>query len=145
MKIIAPVKSKQYMEVLMDAGADEFYGGVLDKNWQEQFGQFIEYNRRGSYGGKGNIPGWEDLGWILDLCRKNNKTFYLTANALRIAGKQRTLYFDIMERFRKIGGEHVIVSDPSVIRPLLDMDLKCTVSSCTGVRNRYTAAWLRFP
>lgn len=143
MKIIAPVKTKQYAEKLIMAGADELYGGVLDEAWQDRFGQFIEYNRRGSYGGKANISGWEELREILDCCRENDVRFFLTANALRIAGEQRPMYFAVMERFRQIGGEHVIVSDPSVIRQLLRMGLRCTVSSCSGVRNPYAAAYYR--
>lgn len=141
MKIIVPIKSERYLRPLTEAGADEFYGGVLDETWQEKYGTFLEYNRRGSYGGRANIASWDELERILALCAETGKDFYLTANALRIAGQQRADYLNILERYRRIGGKKVIVSDLGVIRPLHEMGLRCTVSSCANVRNQYASAF----
>lgn len=54
MKIIVPVKSAEYLQKYRQAGAEEFYGGILDERWHREYGQYIEYNRRGSYAAKAN-------------------------------------------------------------------------------------------
>lgn len=139
MKIIAPIRSENFLDKYIDAGADEFYGGIFDEQWQEQYGDVLEYNRRGNYAKRANISDWGELSRILEICGLRNKPFYLTANALHISGKQQEDFCSLMLQYQKLGGEKVIISDLTLIPILREMGFSCTVSSCAGVRNRYSA------
>ena len=69
--------------------------------------------------------------------------FYLTVNALRITESQRTILMEILKDFQRIGGERVIISDLSLLRPIINMGLKVTVSSCANIRNQYSVQLLK--
>lgn len=143
MKIIAPVKTAEYLQKYKEAGAGEFYGGILDERWQMEFGRYIEYNRRGSYAQKANCTDWDELQKMVQLSLEYETPFYLTVNALRITEKQMEILSKILEDYRKIGGQRVIISDLSLLTVLRDMGLKAAISSCANVRNQYSAEMLR--
>lgn len=143
MKIIAPVKTAQYLQKYKEAGAEEFYGGVLDERWHKVFGPYIEYNRRGSYTQRANCVDWKELEQMLQLSFEYETPFYLTVNALRITKQQIGILSLILEDYKKIGGEKVIISDLSLIEFLNEMGLKWTISSCASIRNQYSAHWMK--
>lgn len=64
-------------------------------------------------------------------------------NALRITEKQIDILASLLNDYRKIGGEKVIISDLSLLGFVKDMGLKATISSCVGVRNQYTVQMLK--
>jgi len=141
MKIIAPIKTAECLRQYKEAGADEFYGGILDERWHREYGQYIEYNRRGSYGQKANCTDWEELEKIVQMSLEYETPFYLTVNALRITEKQMEILTQILEDYKRIGGEKVIISDISLMEPFRAMGLSLTISSCANIRNQY-AAWM---
>lgn len=143
MKIIAPVKSAEYLQKYRQAGAEEFYGGILDERWHREYGQYIEYNRRGSYATKANCTDWRELEKMVQLAFDCGTPFYLTVNALRIVEKQMPILQQILEDYKKIGGEKVIISDVSLMEPLNEMGFSVTISSCANIRNQYSAQFMK--
>ena len=143
MKIIAPVKNAEYLEKYKEAGAGEFYGGILDEGWQVEFGRYMEYNRRGSYAQKANCADWKELQKMVQLSLEYETPFYLTVNALRITERQMEILSHILEDYKKIGGKKVIISDLSLMPLLRDMELSATISSCANIRNQYSAKILK--
>lgn len=143
MKIIAPVKRAVYLHKYKEAGADEFYGGIMDERWHRKYGQHIEYNRRGSFGQKANCTDWKELEKIVQLSLEYETPFYLTVNALRITEKQMEILTQILEDYKRIGGEKVIISDLSLLELVEAMGLRATISSCANVRNQYTAQLMK--
>ena len=67
MKITSPVKSKEFVERIIKAGAGELFGGVIDPIWQNKYGKYIEFNRRGSYGKQGNCQSYQEIGEIIQI------------------------------------------------------------------------------
>lgn len=132
MKIIAPVKRASDTLGLIRSGADELFGGVYDKQWETEFGPYLEYNRRGSYGVNGSCRSWEELKEILSVCEEEMVPFSLAINALRINISEYSLIRQIIEKFKSIGGKKLIVSDISALKIAHELGLDITVSSCSN-------------
>lgn len=138
-KIIVPIKRLSSLDAYVEAGADEVYGGLVDPSWQSEYGQFMEYNRRGSYGIRANVESEKEFYALTETCAKRQIPFYLTCNALKISDKQRELLRIILKKYRDAGGFGVIFSDLSVLEDVLAYDLVPVVSSCAEVTTRYLA------
>lgn len=132
MKIIAPVKRASDTLDLIRSGADELFGSVYDEQWESEFGPYLEYNRRGSYGINGSCRSWEELKEILNVCEEEKVPFSLAVNALRINASEYTLIRRIIEKFINIGGKKLIISDISAMKTAHDLGLDITVSSCAN-------------
>lgn len=138
-KIIAPIRNERQFDLLVRSGAGELYGGIYSNKWAAEYGEMIEFNRRGSFGRKANIASFDELARILELCNDSDIPFYLTMNAIFISEWQTTLIQEILNEYKKCGGQKVIVSDPTVMRIALEKGCEITTSSCIGIYNSATA------
>lgn len=139
MKLILPIKNTDYLDIFIENGADEFYGGYIDTKWEEAYGSYIEYNRRGNYGKRANFDSEKVFYETVSMCAKREKLFYLTLNALKITDEQRQILAQMLERFKNAGGYGVIFSDPVMLEDIQHYGLQPVVSSCAGVTNHYIA------
>lgn len=139
MNIVVPVKDSNSIEFLINSGADEFYCGVLFDNWIKKYGNSIEYNRRGNYGKHANFQTMQDFTKAVRISTRHHKRISLTANALKIDTAQAELLTPLFSEFKQAGGQSVIISDINLIRPVKDLGLNVTISSCATVNNIYTA------
>ena len=139
MRIVAPLHRIEDMEKIGASGADEFYFGVQYKPWLAQYGEIIEYNRRGNYGKKANFPTLSDWEQAVRTAAGKGKTATLTVNALRLTSRQIDLIRPLIDRFAKIGGTAVILSEIALIQPVKEAGLHAYLSSCANVKNRYSA------
>lgn len=139
MKIIVPIKQASSVERLIEYGADEFYGSFVDTDWQQQYGQYIEYNRRGNYGTKANCTTEKEFYTMVETCRKRQVPFYMTVNGLKITDAQRLFIRPMLKRFRDSGGSGVIFTDLSLFQDIREYGLKPVLSSCAEVINHYMA------
>lgn len=134
-KIITPVRRVDDIIPLINAGAGEFYGGYVDKELQDLAGNYIEINRRSSYGAKANFESIEDLCEAVRICRANGVDFHLALNAPQIP-EQYFRFLDVaLEKYREAGGQYVILSDPALLELVKSYKLFPTISSCTDVIN----------
>lgn len=143
MKITSPVKSKEYVERIIKAGAGELFGGVVDPVWQNTYGKYIEFNRRGSYGRQANCQSYQEIGEIIRIADEYGVEFDLTINALQVWEEQIPYIRHILEQYKKVGGRNVIVSDLSIIPIVREYDFKIIISSCANVHNTYVAQYLK--
>ena len=72
MKLIVPIKNSKYLDTFIECGADEFYGGYIDSEWEHIYGRFIEYNRRGNYGKKANFESEDEFFKMVSECSKRH-------------------------------------------------------------------------
>lgn len=133
--LIAPVKRTEDILPILRAGAKEVYGGVIDPAWDEALGQYIEMNRRSSFGSNANLIGCAELCKAVKLCKDHGAEFHFTLNALQIPEKYHTFLKPILNEFAKAGGKKVILSDSSLIPLILAFDLQPVISSCADVTN----------
>ena len=143
MKIIVPIKKLEYIDKFIECGADEFYGGVLDSEWESRYGQMMEYNRRGNYGKRANVESESQFYQMVEHCAKREHPFFLTLNALKITDEQREIIGRLLDRFKNAGGQGVIISDISLINDIKERNLKPVISSCAEVVNHHHAEFLK--
>ena len=133
--IIAPVKCVKDILPILQAGAGEVYGGVLDPAWEEDFGHYVEMNRRSTFGSKANLVGCDALREAVQICAEAGAEFHLTLNALQIPQRYQKRIQPILEQFAEAGGKKVIISDPTLISFVLQFQLHPVISSCADVMN----------
>lgn len=141
--IIAPVKRIDDILPIIQAGAKEIYGGIMDSEWDEILGQYVEMNRRSSYGKNANLSGFDELCEAVRICKENGAEFHLTMNALQIPQKYHGYIKKILHRFAEVGGKKVIISDPTLIPIILSFKLQPVISSCADVVNITSAEFYR--
>lgn len=141
MKIIAPVKCADDAEILLSVGADELFGSVFDADWENRFGSWIEFNRRGCYGKLANAADWDEIHKIINVCKKNNATFSLAVNALRFCEEQYSYIYRIMKRFHDCGGEKIIISDVCLYNLAKSIGFSVTISSCANCFSQESAEY----
>ncbi len=141
--LIAPVKRSDDILPILRAGAKEVYGGIIDSKWDEEFGQYIEMNRRSAFGKKANMNGCDELCEAVRICKEHDAEFHLTLNALQIPQKYYSYLKPVLHRFFEAGGEKVIVSDPAIIPVVLSFGLQPVISSCADVLNIAAASFYK--
>lgn len=142
MKIFVPVKDKDSIEILAEHGAGEFYGGVIYKKWEEEFGSKIEYNRRGTCREKANFNNFNDLSDAILKAHKYNKDFYLTINHHQFSERQLPYIRHLINEFKMMNGDGIIVSDLNAMDYGASLGLKVACSTDLCVYNSETVKFL---
>jgi putative protease len=118
MKILSPIDKLSEVSALIDAGADELYGGYVSRRWRAKYSMLGSINHR--YFPSAQIEGERELRGIIDAAHKKGARFYLTLNAPFYTGPQ---YDDLIEEARRLLGMGVdafIVSDLGLIVRMRD-------------------------
>jgi len=139
MNIIAPVKTADSLGEFISLGVNEVYSGVVYKPWNDKFGQFVEYNRRGNYSERANCKSMEEIKPIIDECNKKNVKFYFTMNALKISEIQMFILEKILEDLKNFNVAGIIVSDLNMVEFIAKKGFKSVASSCANINNHYLA------
>lgn len=141
MRILSPVDSPREVDVLIEAGADEFYGGYLPPFWEEKYGSIASLNRR-SYR-EANVPSWEEFDSLLEECWKRGIPFYLTLNAPLIPEEEDGEILDFARRCVDMGVSGFIVSDPGLLIALREAGVKAEIHAST-LFNAFSSATVKF-
>lgn len=141
--IIAPVSCIEDVLPIIQAGAKEVYGGVIDSKWDRDFGQYVEMNRRSTFGEAANFKNCSELGDAVKMCADNGAEFHLTLNALFIPQKYHPYLENVLYHFAQAGGKNVIISDSTLIPLVLAFQLSPVISSCTDVVNTVSAEFYK--
>ncbi len=88
MNIMVPLASKDDIDNLCRAGADEFYFGFRDERWDKRFGIFEEINRMSSFGSKANFH-ISEISETAKIIKKKGKRVYITLNSQMYSQKQK--------------------------------------------------------
>ncbi|CAM5332508.1 U32 family peptidase [Thauera sp.] len=140
MRIVAPVSRVAEIEPLAQAGASEFYCGLVPPDWLGRF-HAINANRRPS----GNLTRYEDLARAIDIAHAHEATVSLVLNAQHYSAAQIGAAEDIAGRFAALGGDALIVSDLGLLHALALRfpALRMHVSSVATCRNAGAARLCR--
>lgn len=118
MKILSPVDNLAEVDALIDAGADELYGGYVSGGWAKKYSIMSSANQR--YFPSAQIQGEAELKGIIKVAHSGGARFYLTLNAPYYTEEQ---YGDITREAREFSGMGVdafIVADIGLILRLKD-------------------------
>jgi len=116
MRIISPIDRAAEAELLLDAGADELYGGYVPAQWREQYSLLASLNQRTFEGAQ--LQGLEELAEVVARAHGRGRTFSLTLNAPFYAGAQLPLLLDYVDRTVDAGIDGIILADLGLLRLL---------------------------
>lgn len=116
MKLISPIDQLAEVDALLQAGADELYGGYVPPEWQQRFGMLASINQRTFAGAQ--INSFADLEKIVASCHEQNRDFALTLNAPFYSDKQVPLLIDYVGEAVSAGVASVILADLGLLRVL---------------------------
>ena len=115
-RIISPIDNLAEAELLLDAGADELYGGYVPQEWQDRYSLLTSLNQRTF--DSAQITAEDDLRAIIDLVHEQGKTFALTLNAPFYSEQQLTLLHDYVDRMVALGIDSLILADLGLLGEL---------------------------
>jgi len=144
MKILAPARSLQEIEMLIHFGADELYCGVSTPEWENHFGSHWWMNRRSPAGA--NFSSLNDLSEAVALAHSNNIKVYVTLNAhFYPSGSLGYLLKFVEKLLDDIEVDGFIISDMNLLIALSDSKLpvKVHLSSLAGCFNSWSQELLR--
>ena len=116
MRVISPIDNLAECQMLLDAGADELYGGYVSPAWQEKFSLLTSINQRTF--ASAQISSSDDLIAILDKIHAGEKTFSLTLNAPFYSDDQLSMIVDYVGEVVAAGIDGIILADLSLLRCL---------------------------
>ncbi|ENO83491.1 U32 family peptidase [Thauera linaloolentis] len=136
MRIVAPVSRLSEIAPLAQAGASEFYCGLVPPEWLGRF-HALSANRRPS----GNLKSYTDLAAAVELAHAHGAMLSLVLNAQNYPAAQAEAVVEIAQRFADIGGDALIVSDLGLVHLLAARfpALRVHVSSVATCRNAAAA------
>lgn len=139
MRIISPVDNLAETEQLLDAGADELYGGVAPDSWGENYSRLVSYNQRTF--DTAQIPSYDDFAAIVALTKSRGRRFALTLNAPFYSDKQIELLAELTGKAIDTGIDQVILADIGLVRALRKTfpDLELHVSTMAHLSNSLAA------
>ena len=140
MHIVAPISRVPEVELLAEAGAREFYCGILPQEWVGSF-KTSNANRRIF----GNLTTYEDLAHVTRLAHECQCFMSLVLNGQQYTQDQIMMLVDVAKRFRDGGGDSLIVSDIGLILALSEAlpGFRVHVSSVASCRNGEAARFYR--
>ncbi len=116
MKIISPVDHRDEAQGLLDAGADELYGGFVPPDWEVKFGMAASINQRTFAAAQ--IGSFEDLAAIVALAHERGRTFSLTLNAPFYDQAMLPDLLAYVDEALAVGVDAVILADLALLRLL---------------------------
>lgn len=116
MRVISPVDHLAEVEPLLDAGADELYGGYVPAEWRERFSLLASINQRTFDGAQ--LSSQEELAAVVAQAHARGRTFSLTLNAPFYTDAQLPLLLDYVDRTVEAGIDGIILADLGLLRLL---------------------------
>jgi putative protease len=118
LRIISPVDNLAEADRLLEAGADELYGGFVPAEWRERYSLLASLNQRTFE--TAQIASESDLAEIIRLVHARQRTFALTLNAPFYSDLQIPMLLDYVDRMVELGVDSIILADLGLLRCLRD-------------------------
>jgi len=115
MRIISPVDNLEETHLLLQAGADELYGGYVPSAWQS-YSLAASLNQRTF--ASAQIASEQELSEIISTVHAHECRFALTLNAPFYTEEQLPLLVEYVDRMVTLGIDSLILADPGLLRLL---------------------------
>lgn len=129
MKILSPIDKPEEVEPLIEAGAEEFYCGVLEETWYTPY-PVISINRRPA--GKGHVRDFKALKKVTAGAHENDIPVFFTLNEHYYTREQLPLVKEYIERAIDAGIDALIISDYGILVALPDSIAPVDIHISTG-------------
>lgn len=136
MRLVAPISAPEDIPVLAGAGADEFYCGLVPREWQARFGRST-LNRRMS----GNLQTFEELERSVAMAHELGKRVSVAFNAQSYARERWNDLLAMLDRVVASAADALIVGDLGLLAALGErrLPLRLHLSSVASCHNAETA------
>jgi collagenase-like PrtC family protease len=129
MKILSPLDTPEEVGPLIEAGAGEFYCGVLEESWYNPY-PVISINRRPA--GKGHFRNFEELKKAVILTDRHNVPLFFTINEHYYTREQLPLVKDYIQKAVDLGVRALIISDYGLMTTFPDLTTQVDIHISTG-------------
>lgn len=130
MKILSPLSRAEEVRPLVDAGAQEFYCGVVTEEWEKRFSYVASINLR--HDKVANFPSFERLAEAVKIASSSKVPVFCAFNAHFYTEKQLPLALKQAEQAVEAGVSKLIVSDLGFISMLKQNGFKTGLALSTG-------------
>lgn len=115
MRIVSPVDNLKEARLLLEAGADELYGGFVPPEWSD-YSLAASLNQRTF--SSAQISSLSELSEIISLVHEHGCRFALTMNAPFYTDQQMPLLLAYVDKMVSLGVDSVILADLGLLRLL---------------------------
>jgi len=134
MQILAPFSKKSEVEPLAEAGATEFFCGLVDQEWQKTYTYISSINLRHDSGA--NLSSFAELQESLQTAHSLGTKLFLALNKTFYSEKQLPIAMHCAEQAVKLGIDALIVADPGLIPKLKqEFSVKIVLSTSSPAFN----------
>jgi len=130
MNILCPVDNAKEVKVLAEAGADNFYCGIISEEWNKKYTAVASPNRREWK--ENSFKDFDELEKAVKIAHSYNKKVFLTANAHYYSNEQYPLLLKEIQKAMEIGIDGLVVSDIALILKLKEMKIETEIIISTG-------------
>lgn len=137
MKLVAPICAPEEVTILARAGADEFYCGLVPREWEQRFGRSTLNRRMG-----GNLGSFEELDTVVRTAHDLGKRVSVALNAQKYSRDRWDDILAMFERIAKTGADAVIIGDLGFLAALSQhrLPVRIHLSSVASCHNSETAS-----
>lgn len=128
MNILSPLSNSEETKPLIEAGADEFYAGVLMEKWESKYG-IGNLNRRAVH--YANFSGLDELKKALDISHDHGVPVFLVLNNMGYTPDQMAILMDIVQQASSIGIDAFVVSDIGLLSEIKNQIPDATIHIST--------------
>ena len=133
MNILAPLNG-DFTE-LVSAGAEEFYIGFHDDEWDEKFGDYSDINRMSGFKKRANKYNPAEAAQVIRGVKKAGNSIYLTLNANAYSDEEIEALGEYLDYLTPFGLDGAIISDPGLIPLAAERGLTAVASTICGIYN----------
>lgn len=140
MNIISPIDQLSEAPLLLDAGANELYGGYVSSEWSERFSLHASINQRTF--ASAQIDSLDELTAIIQQVHARNATFSLTLNAPFYTDEQMPILLEYIAEVVAAGVDGLILADLGLLRQVRSLypDLELHASTLAHLANSEAVA-----
>ncbi len=136
LRILSPLSRTDEVEPLIEAGAGEFYCGILPEQWRRDYSVAASINRRQennrAQGTSPHMDTFEDLARCVELARPHGVKVTITLNEHYYSNAQYPALTAYIEQCLKAGADTFIVGDIGIILTLQDIDPNVNIHISTA-------------
>ena len=139
MKILSPLTDTEEVKPLVEAGADEFYCGLLTKEWDKNYTRVGSQNKR--YWETNHFRSLDELKKAIEIVHSFGKQVFLTVNAQFYTKSQYPYLIEELKAAKKAGIDAFIIADLALLMKLkyLNINTDFHISSIASVFNSGSA------
>src|SRR5262249_25043579 len=126
MKILAPIRSCDELEMLVESGAEELYCGIVPREWMERYTGAMWLNRRSPNGS--SLETYSDLKRLATDAHRAGLPVFVTLNGPYYTAGQIPLVLDLARRLsEEVGVDALIVTDINLLLRLSEEKLAAQI------------------